>query len=209
MITAFIHSLNPFHSKAALQLAVWVNFKEQTCFETSYFPFYCLGAEVPKGSKLLQNETLSNVWSQKPCWCCLKLKLSRTCKFWFSFHTPGSSCSSPQVLCSINRNSEIRTFPLPFPSLLCFDHLIICSRQDTIFLRKGGPFFFLISPTITQKINQWKFKFQSSYQNHSVGVITKYICLSVPMLSKLLTNVGSSSQNLRVYLKMATYKSRF
>lgn len=142
----------------------------------SYFPFYCLGAEVPKASQLLQSETLSSVWSQKPCEHCLKLKLSRTWKFWFSFHTPGSSCSSPQVLCSINGNSEIRIFPLSPPYYVLITWFS-CSRQDAIFLRKGGPFFFLISPTITQKINQQKFKFQSSYQNQCWSYYKIYLPL--------------------------------
>lgn len=67
------------------------------------------------------------------------------------------------------------------------------------FSEKMVLFFFLISPTLAQKINQGKFKFQSSYQNHNVGGITKQVCLSVPMLLKLLTNLGSFSQNA-VYL---------
>lgn len=55
------------------------------------------------------------------------------------------------------------------------------------FSEKTVLFCFLISPTLTQKINQQEFKFLSSYRNHTAGMITEQICISVPMLLKLLT----------------------
>lgn len=126
------------------------------CKPVSYFTFYCLRAEVPRASKVKQSGTLSSCWSRK--WT-LPVPLLKEALM-LLLHN--SCCSSAQVLavfCKWKLRDKILKkniiflffFPCRFPSLWCFDLSVALFQTECSISQKRWSFFFLSSPTLTQK----------------------------------------------------------